>query len=110
MKRRKSRGNVFADIGFDKFEAQELAVKSDLISLVALAIKNRKLTQVQAAKICGTHQTTLSKILSGKLDSITIDQLTKWIVALGGSVSIQVSQPSRPSAKKGSLSLDLSER
>lgn len=102
----RSRGNVFEDIGFDAFEAEELAVKSDLISIIALAIKKRGLTQAGAAKICRTHQTTLSKILSGKLGSITIDQLTKWIVALGGDVKISVSQPSNAKTQKhGSLTL-----
>ena len=103
-----SGGNVFLDIGFDEIEAEELAVKTDLISIVGLAIKERKLTQRDAAKICGTHQTTLSKILSGKLDSITLDQLAKWIVALGGSVNISISKP-KPSgkAKRGSLTLQM---
>lgn len=103
---RRSTGNVFRDIGFDAFEAEELAVKSDLISTIALAIKARRLTQAEAARLCGTHQTSLSKLLSGKLDSVTIDQLAKWIVALGGHVSISVSRPSRSKApKRGSLTL-----
>ena len=104
-----SSGNVFEDIGFDAFEAEELAVKSDFIAMVGLAIKKRGLTQGQAAKLCGTHQTTLSKILSGKLDSITLDQLTKWIVALGGNVDISVSQPTKTkSARRGSLTFHAS--
>lgn len=99
-------GNVFLDIGFEAFEAQELAVKSDLIAMIAEAIAARGLTQTEAAKLCGTHQTSLSKILSGKLDSVTIDQLAKWIVALGGHVSISVSPPTKARAqKRGSLML-----
>jgi len=99
-------GNVFLDIGFDAFEAEELAVKSDLISAIRLAIEKRGLTQSAAAKLCGTHQTSLSKVLSGKLESVTIDQLAKWIVALGGHVSISVSPPSQLKAhKRGSLTM-----
>jgi predicted XRE-type DNA-binding protein len=104
-----SSGNVFFDIGFDAFEAEEMAVKSDLISVVGLAIRKRGLTQAQAAKLCGTHQTTLSKVLSGKLDSITLDQLTKWIVALGGNVEISVSSPAKTkSVRRGSLTFHTS--
>ena len=104
-----SSGNVFLDIGFDAFEAEEMAVKSDLISVVSMAIKKRGLTQARAAKLCGTHQTTLSKILSGKLDSITLDQLTKWIVALGGNVEISVSSPTKgKSTRRGSLTFHAS--
>lgn len=99
-------GNVFLDIGFEAFEAQELAVKSDLIAMIATMIAARGLTQTAAAKLCGTHQTSLSKILSGRLDSVTIDQLTKWIVALGGDVSISVSRPAKAKPRKrGSLTL-----
>lgn len=101
-----SSGNVFVDIGFDEIEAEELSVKTDLISMVGLAIQERNLTQKEAAKICGTHQTTLSKILSGKLDSITLDQLAKWILALGGNVRISVSKPEKSNqARRGSLTL-----
>lgn len=102
-----SRRNVFSDLGFDRFEAEELAVKSDLISLLGLAIADRGLTQRQAADICRTHQASLSKILSGKLESVTIDQLAKWYVAMGGSICISVSKPARAaSARRGSLTLE----
>lgn len=109
MTAERTSGNVFLDIGFGEGEAEELAVKADLITSVSKAIDSLGLTQEQAAKICGTHQTSLSKILSGKLGSITIDRLTKWIVALGGSVEISVSQPKGGKTGKprqrGSLSI-----
>jgi predicted XRE-type DNA-binding protein len=101
----RSTGNVFLDVGFGKFEAEEFAVKADLISIIALAIEKRGLKQAQAAKLCGTHQSSLSKILSGKLDSVTIEQLAKWIIALGGNVEISASSPSASKSQKpGSLS------
>ncbi len=102
----RSSGNVFLDIGFDEFEAAELAVKADMVTLVARALRARGLTQTAAAKLCGTHQTVLSKALSGKLESITLDRLAKWIVALGGNVTISVSQPGAGAAQEhGSLTL-----
>ncbi|MCI0430613.1 MAG: helix-turn-helix domain-containing protein [Rhodospirillales bacterium] len=103
MRVAKSSGNVFADIGFDKRDAEELAVKSDLITLLSRAIRASKLTQDQAAKLCGTDQPTLSKVLRGRLDSVTIDRLTRWIVALGGRVCITVEEPRH--LKKGSITV-----
>lgn len=105
MKATKSTGNVFLDIGFDKFEADELAVKSDLVALVLKAMRLRKLTQSKAATMCGTDQPTLSKALNGRLDSITIDRLAKWLVCLGGKVEISVKRPRRRDDRyvKGSL-------
>lgn len=93
MKAVKSSGNVFSDIGFGTVEAEELAVKADLITLLVRAMRLRKLSQKKAADICETDQPTLSKIINGKLDSITIDQLAKWSVRLGSKVRINVSLP-----------------
>ena len=106
MKVTKSSGNVFADIGFDEIEAEELAAKSDLIALLTRAMRQRKLTQRAAAAICGTDQPTLSKVLRGRLESVTIDRLTRWIMALGGDVRISVTAPgARPSRARGSMSV-----
>jgi predicted XRE-type DNA-binding protein len=93
MKVTKSGGNVFRDIGLDEIEAEELAVKADLVTLLMRAIRQRNFSQVKAAQICNTDQPTLSKALNGKLDSLTIDRIAKWIVVLGGRVEIQVKQP-----------------
>lgn len=99
MKVTKSSGNVFTDIGFAPGEAETLAVKADLVTLVAHAIRSRRLTQKEAAKVCGTEQGTLSKVLSGKLTSVTIDRLAKWLFALGWSVKISA-EPKSPGKKK----------
>jgi predicted XRE-type DNA-binding protein len=53
-------------------------------------IRSRKLTQVHAAKLCGTDQPTLSKALRGRMESVTIDKLLAWVAALGRSVEIEV--------------------
>jgi|SRR5690348_673354 len=106
MKLTKSSGNVFSDIGLDEIEAEELAVKADLVTLLLQSVRSRALSQVQAARICGVDQPTLSKILSGKLDSVTIDRLAKWIVALGGKIQITVKQPKERHGKyKGGISV-----
>jgi predicted XRE-type DNA-binding protein len=104
MRITKSGGNVFSDIGFDAIEAEELAAKSDLVSLLARAIKARGLGQQEAAAICRADQPTLSKVLNGKLESVTIDRLARWIVALGATVSIRVMQPKKANRRtKGSI-------
>ena len=105
MKVTKSSGNVFADIGFHEQEAEELAAKSDLIILLARANRENALTQQQAALLCGTDQPTLSKVLRGRLESVTIDRLTRWIAALGGRVRITVEQPRSGSNQKGSVTV-----
>lgn len=83
-------GNVFLDLGFSHAEATELSVKSALISEISTTIKERKLTQKAAADLCDTDQPTLSKVLRGRMESVTIDRLTTWLTALGRTVEIHV--------------------
>jgi predicted XRE-type DNA-binding protein len=83
-------GNVFADIGFSPAEAAELSAKSSLILTLRDTIKARGLTQQEAARLCGTDQPTLSKVLRGRMESVTIDRLAAWLTALGRTVEIHV--------------------
>jgi predicted XRE-type DNA-binding protein len=98
----KSSGNVFADIGFAPAEAAELTAKSKLISAIGETIKRRQLTQQEAALRCGTDQPTLSKVLRGRMESVTIDRLTAWLTALGRTVEIRI-RPFDAKAKRGRL-------
>jgi len=95
-------GNIFLDIGFSPAEASELTAKSELIRAITRTIEKRKLTQKQAADICHTDQPTLSKVLRGRMESVTIDRLASWLTLLGRSVEIRV-KPYRASKKPGRL-------
>jgi predicted XRE-type DNA-binding protein len=86
----KSSGSVFGDIGFTPAEAAELTAKSSLIIAIKDTIEKRKLTQQEAARICGTDQPTLSKVFRGRMESVTIDRLASWLNALGRDVEIVV--------------------
>ena len=98
----KSCGNVFADMGFSPAEVEELTIKSALIGAIDAMTKARELTQKSAAALCETDQPTLSKVLRGRMDSVTIDRLTAWLMALGRTVEIRV-RPYDPAAKTGRL-------
>ena len=98
----KSSGNVFADFGFSPSATAELTVKSTLITTIGDTIRERELTQQEAAKLCGTDQPTLSKVLRGRMESVTIDKLAAWLNALGRTVEIHV-RPYDRTAKSGQL-------
>jgi predicted XRE-type DNA-binding protein len=98
----KSSGNIFEDIGFAPAEAAELTAKSMLITAIRETIERRDLTQKEAARRCHTDQPTLSKVLRGRMESVTIDKLTAWLTALGRTVEIHV-RPYNPRAKTGHL-------
>jgi predicted XRE-type DNA-binding protein len=85
-----SSGNVFVDLGFSPGDAAELTAKSMLINALGETIEHRGLTQKEAARRCGTDQPTLSKVLRGRMESVTIDRLACWLTALGRTVEIRV--------------------
>ncbi|MGI4796550.1 MAG: helix-turn-helix domain-containing protein [Janthinobacterium lividum] len=76
-------GNVFTDLGFGPEEAEELTAKSTLILALKCVMTRRALPQKQAAKVCGTDQPTLSKVLHGRMESVTLDRLAHWLTAVG---------------------------
>jgi predicted XRE-type DNA-binding protein len=98
----KSSGNVFADLGFSPAAMADLSVKSRLIMTISDTMRERELTQEEAARLCGTDQPTLSKVLRGRMESITIDKLAAWLNALGRTVEIHV-RPYDRKAKVGVL-------
>lgn len=76
----KSCGNVFADLGLEN--AEELKAKADISVKIIQAIRERGLTQTQAAALLGTHQTTISKLYHSNIDRFTFDKLLSWLVKL----------------------------
>ena len=65
-------------------------VRSELVAAIAQTITDRELSQVQAARICRTDQPTLSKVVRGRTDSVTLDRLLGWLVALGRPVELRI--------------------
>lgn len=98
----RSGGDVFADIGFTPAEAAELGAKSRLIVAIKDAVAQQRLTQQEAALLCGTDQPTLSKVFRGRMESVTIDRLAGWLNALGRDVEIVVRRAPR-SRRQGRL-------
>lgn len=87
-----SAATLHADQGGAAHHAQ---VRRTLIAALADAMAVRKLSQVQAARLCGTDQPTISKVLRGRTSSVTIDKLLDWLVALGCSVELTIGSAGR---------------
>lgn len=82
--------SVYALFGFSPAQITVLMLKKTLIKTLRGIIKERNLTQQEAATLCGTDQPTLSKILRGRPASVTIDKLTEWLAILDHTVVIRV--------------------
>jgi predicted XRE-type DNA-binding protein len=69
-------------------------VRTDLRGILARVMAYTGLSQTRTAKLCSTDQPTLSKVLSGRSDIASTDQLLRWLVQLGCDVEIKVRTPS----------------
>src|ERR1700737_1439641 len=85
-------GNVFADLGLPN---PDLALaKAELVQRIRDLIAERKLTQVEAAKVLGLDQPKVSALVRGRVAGYSIDRLFRFLNALGQRVEITV----RPNA------------
>jgi predicted XRE-type DNA-binding protein len=83
----KSSGNVFADIGLP--DAEVSLLKADLIINIAGLIKEKGLTQAQAAKIMGLAQPDVSKLMKGHFSGFSYERIFGFLTALGENVTIR---------------------
>ena len=97
-------GNVFADLGLE--DAEELLAKSGLAILIADLIKQRRLTQGQAARTIGIDQPRVSRLVRGELYGFSTDQLMRALTALGHDVSIVVGKKARRGKARGKLTVE----
>ena len=68
-------------------------VRTDLRAILVRVVAQTGLSQTRAAKLCATDQPTLSKVLSGRSDSVSTDQLLRWLTHLGCRIEITVEAP-----------------
>jgi predicted XRE-type DNA-binding protein len=74
-------GNVFADL--DLPNPEECLKKSDIVYQIAKAIKDRHLTQEEAAKLLGIGQPKVSSLLNGRFYSFSLSRLLRFLDILG---------------------------
>jgi predicted XRE-type DNA-binding protein len=83
-------GNVFRDLGFPPAEAENLKVRSDLMSALQDLMVERGLTQVEAAKVFGVSQPRISDLKRDKIDRFTVDALINMLARAGLSVRLKI--------------------
>jgi len=93
-------GNVFADIGLPN-PAEQLA-KAQLVSMIDDVIRDRGLTQENAAALMGIDQPKVSHLLRGRFHGFSTHRLLEFLNALGRDVEIVV-RAAPKSRKRGRL-------
>ena len=86
-------GNVFADLGFPPAEAENLKLRSQLMTALLDLIAKRGLTQVQAARLFGVAQPRISDLSRGRIDRFTVDALVNMLANAGVKVRMLIGRP-----------------
>ena len=83
-------GNVFQDLGFPSDEAQNLQLRSDLMTRIEKFVRASGLMQKDAAARLGVTQPRLNDLLKGKIDKFSLDALVNMLGRAGMRVEIKV--------------------
>lgn len=84
-------GNVYADLGRPDAEAQLL--KAELVSRIDAIVRERRMTQAQAAAALGLSQPDVSRLLRGRFRDYSMERLLRLLMALGRDVEIVIRKP-----------------
>jgi predicted XRE-type DNA-binding protein len=90
MKRVRGSGNVFGDIGFDRTEAENLKLRSDLMIRIEEFFRRSGMTQADGARALGLTQPRLNALLKGRMELFSLDALVTIANRAGLSVRLVV--------------------
>ena len=84
----KSSGNVFKDLGYTN--ADEHLLKAKFAVVINNIIKEKNLTQTEAANILGIDQPKISRLVRGILSGFSIDKLIVFLISLNQDIEVNV--------------------
>ena len=90
---------VFADLGYENPD-QALA-KVELARRITAIIRQRRLTQTQAAEVLGIDQPRVSNLMIGRLSGFSLERLLRFLNALGRDVEIVIKPKARSHERAG---------
>ncbi len=93
IEHKESSGNVFADL--DIPNPEEALAKAEVARQIRKVIRQKKLTQTQAAKILKIDQPKVSLLLRGYLTNFSLERLLRFLNDLGQDVFITIAPSSR---------------
>jgi prevent-host-death family protein len=88
-----SSGNIFADLGLPN-AGQEL-LKAELTLQVHRLLKQRGISQTNAAKLLGTTQPQVSALMGLKPVAVSVGRLMEFLTVLGQDVQVRVNRAMR---------------
>jgi predicted XRE-type DNA-binding protein len=83
--------NIFAELGFDEEEAENLRMRAVLMTELRELIAG--MAQRDAASLLRTTQPRVSHIMRGRINLFTIDTLVNMLGHAGAKLRVTVSRP-----------------
>jgi predicted XRE-type DNA-binding protein len=90
LRRIRGSGNVFLDLGFDKAEADNLKLRSELMMRIEEFHRKSGMTQAEAARALGLTQPRLNALVKGKISLFSLDALVNIASRAGLNVRLVV--------------------
>jgi len=90
VRRIRGSGNVFLDLGFDKAEAENLKLRSELMMRIEDFYRQSGMTQAAAAKALGITQPRLNALLKGRIGLFSLDALVNIASRAGLNVRLVI--------------------
>jgi predicted XRE-type DNA-binding protein len=81
--------NVFADLGFDFEEAENLKIRADLMLDLRKFIEKKKFLQKEAAKFFSETQPRISNLINGHIERFSVDKLIAMLHKAGVRVHVE---------------------
>ena len=91
-------GNVFQDLDFPDPEGELL--KAQLSLRIFRIIRERGLTQEEAAKILGVKQPEISKLKNGKFSRFRVERLFTFLNRLDRKITIKINKARKNDKKR----------
>jgi len=92
--------NPFLDLGFSREEAAALHIRSQLAAKLEQFITRKGWSQAEAAKTLKVPQPTISKIVNGNIEKLSIEFLVKLAVRVGLPVTVSAGRATRTTPRR----------
>lgn len=89
-KRYKNLHDLADSFGVEPRRAVEAEVKASLTKAIIREVAKQNLTHQEVAELAGVARTTVTGIINGSLQKVSIDRLLRIISAIGLSVQVSV--------------------
>jgi predicted XRE-type DNA-binding protein len=86
----KSFDNIWDALTDSPGEAANMQAKAELMRQIVVRIKATKLTQAEAARLCGITQPRMNDMLRGRISRFSLDALVNIAAAIGCRIHIEL--------------------